>query len=206
MYQEAENYPEETSMHLVDGTSSAERSKKIAVSAVLGALSIALGATASFIPRIPGWGIALFDPVSIVWVIAFLIGGIEVGIVTAYAGFFGLFLFDPTGVGPVFKFLATIPLILIPWLGMKWSKMEDDGAHLSKGRIYARYMFIGYLIRLTMMIPLNLVIVPVLFAITDTTFIITYTLILNTLQSFWDVLIPYLIVHKTRIFKEFRMW
>ncbi|MFW9932541.1 MAG: hypothetical protein ACFFDR_07780 [Candidatus Thorarchaeota archaeon] len=206
MYSQADNYPEEAPMHLVEGDSSAERSKKVAVSAVLGAVSIALGATASFIPRIPGWGIALFDPVSIVWVIAFLIGGIEVGIITTYAGFFGLFLFDPTGVGPIFKFLATIPLILIPWIGMKWSGAKHDGGHLSIRRNYVRYMLVAYLVRLSLMMPLNLVIVPALFGISDVSFIIMYTLILNTLQSLWDTLVPFLIVYRTRIFDEFRMW
>ncbi len=206
MYQQAEKYPEEEKMHLLEGDSYAERSKKIAVSAILGALSIALGATSSFIPRIPGWGIALFDPVSIVWVIAFLIGGIEVGIITTYAGFFGLFLFDPTGVGPVFKFLATIPLILIPWLGLKLSNMKDDGAYLSIRKYYARYMFVGYLARLAIMLPLNLAIVPALFGISDVMFIIEYTLILNTLQSLWDTLVPFLIAYRTPVFQEFRMW
>ena len=207
MYQKADNYPEEEEkLQLIGGDSYAERSKKVAISAVLGALSIALGATSSFIPRIPGWGIALFDPVSIIWVIAFLIGGIEVGIITTYAGFFGLFLFDPTGVGPVFKFLATIPLILIPWLGLKRSNFKNDGAFLSQPGFYARYMFLGYLARLAIMLPLNLVIVPALFGISDVMFIISYTLILNTLQSLWDTLVPFLIVYRTPVFQEFRMW
>lgn len=206
MYQDAENYPEETEMDLVEGSSTAERSKKIAISAVLGALSIALGSTAAVIPRLPLWGIAFFDPVSLVWVIAFLLGGIEVGIITTYAGFFGLFLFDPTGVGPVFKFLATIPLILVPWLAMKWRHITDEGQHLSIRRNFARYMFVGYLIRIAIMLPLNLLLVPLIFGLSDVVVIILYTLILNTLQSFWDTLIPFLIVYRTPIFEEFRMW
>jgi hypothetical protein len=196
---------QEEPMTLVDGSASAESTRKVAVAAVLGALSIALGATASFIPRLPGWGIALFDPVSIVWIIAFLIGGIEVGIITTYAGFFGLFLFDPTGVGPVFKFLATVPLILLPWLAMKRAG-KDDGAYLSSRGVYAVYMLFGFIVRLILMIPINLVMVPALFGLTDVTFIIQYTLILNTLQSIWDTLVPYLVVYRTRLFEDFRLW
>ncbi len=195
----------EDSMILVEGSSSAENTRKVAVSAMLGALSIALGATASFIPRLPGWGIALFDPVSLVWVIAFLIGGIEVGIITTYAGFFGLFLFDPTGVGPVFKFIATVPLILIPWLAMKRAG-QNDGDYLSSRSVYARYMFIGFIVRLLLMIPINLVMVPALYGLNDVSFIIQYTLILNMLQSLWDTLVPFLIVYRTRLFEEFRLW
>jgi hypothetical protein len=185
---------------------SSDATRKVAVGGILGALSIALSATATFIPRIPLWGIALFDPVSLIWIIAFLIGGIEVGIITTYAGFFGLFLFDPTGVGPIFKFLATVPMILIPWLGTQFSKKQMGGKQLSSAKTLSVYMIIGFIIRLGIMIPLNLVMVPLLFGMTDVTFIITYTLILNSLQSFWDALIPYLIVHRTGLFENFRMW
>ena len=145
------------------------------------------------------------DPVSIVWIIAFLIGGIEVGIITTYAGFFGLFLFDPTGVGPVFKFIATVPLILIPWLLMKRAG-RDDGAFLSSRSVFARYMFLGFIVRLLLMIPINLVMVPALFGLNDVSFIIQYTFVLNTLQSLWDTLVPFLIVYRTRLFEEFRLW
>ncbi len=184
----------------------ADTTRKVAVGGVLGALSIALAYTASFIPRIPGWGIALFDPVSLIWIMAFLIGGIEVGMITTYAGFFGLFLFDPTGIGPVFKFLATVPMILVPWLAMEFSKKNVGGQHLSSARTFSKYMIVAFIIRLGIMIPMNLLIVPIFFGLTDVNFIITYTLILNSLQSLWDALIPFYVVHKTRIFENFRMW
>ncbi|MHA2423554.1 MAG: hypothetical protein ACXAEF_02130 [Candidatus Thorarchaeota archaeon] len=183
-----------------------DKTRKVAVGGMLGALSIAVSTTATFIPRLPLWGIALFDPVSLIWIIAFLIGGIEVGIITTYAGSLGLFLFDPTGVGPVFKFLATVPMILIPWLGAEFSKSQAGGQHLSSAKKLSIYMVIAFIIRLGIMVPLNLVMVPLLFGLTDTTFIITYTLVLNSLQSLWDALIPYLIVHKTGLFESFRMW
>jgi hypothetical protein len=195
---------QEPVLELSDTSSDATR--KVAVGGILGALSIVLSATATFIPRIPLWGIALFDPVSLIWIIAFLIGGIEVGIITTYAGFFGLFLFDPTGVGPIFKFLATVPMILIPWLGTQFSKSQLGGKQLSSAKTLSMYMIIGFVIRLGIMIPLNLVMVPLLFGMTDVTFIITYTLVLNSLQSFWDAVIPYMIVHKTSLFENFRMW
>ncbi len=202
--QQATNYPEEPSWDLIDRGE--DTTRKVAMGALLGALSIALAATASFIPRIPGWGIALFDPVSLIWIIAFLIGGIEVGMMTTIAGFFGLFLFDPTGIGPVFKLLATLPMILVPWIGIRYSKQQLDGKYLSSARIYSKYVIVAIIIRMSLMIPLNLVTVPLLYGILDINFIITYTVILNSLQSFWDALIPYLIVHKSGIFEHFRMW
>ncbi|MCK5151906.1 MAG: hypothetical protein KAQ65_08695 [Candidatus Thorarchaeota archaeon] len=198
------NDSEEVVLELSD--EGADATRKVAVGGVLGALSIALAYTASFIPRIPGWGIALFDPVSLIWIMAFLIGGIQVGMITTYAGFFGLFLFDPTGIGPIFKFLATVPMILVPWLAMEFSKSKVGGQHLSSARTFSKYMVVAFIIRLGIMIPLNLLIVPIFFGLTDVNFIITYTLILNSLQSLWDALIPFYVVHRTRIFENFRMW
>lgn len=186
---------------------SGETTRKIAVGGVLGALSIALSATSSIIPRIPGWEIAIFDPVSLIWIIAFLLGGIEVGMITTYAGFFGLFLFDPTSpIGPIFKFLATVPMILIPWLAMEFSRRQLDGTHLSSIRTLSKYMIVAVIIRLGIMIPLNLLIVPLFFAISDVTFIVTYAMILNSLQSFWDTVVPFYVVHKTPVFENFRLW
>jgi len=126
--------------------------------------------------------------------------------ITTVAGFFGLFLFDPTGIGPIFKFLATVPMILVPWVAMKFSSKQLDGAHLSSKRSFSKYMIIAYIFRLGIMIPLNLLVVPLLFGISDVSFIVMYTLILNSIQSFWDAVIPFYIVHKTRLFENFRMW
>jgi riboflavin transporter FmnP len=49
---------------------------QIAGAAIFGALSVVISAlTTPIIPRIPGWGMAIFDPVSIIWIICFLIFG-----------------------------------------------------------------------------------------------------------------------------------
>ena len=72
-------------MDLSETSESAERVKKVVTASVLAALSIAVAPIASFVPRIPGWGIALFDPVSIFWVVAFLLGGYWVGILSVFS-------------------------------------------------------------------------------------------------------------------------
>jgi hypothetical protein len=57
------------------------------------------------------------------------------------------------------------------------------------------------------MIPLNLVVVPILFpGFLTVEEIIIYTLILNTLQSFWDALIPYVVAYETPVYDNFGMW
>lgn len=206
MHEAVNESPEQPEPEYLVTESDPMYSMRIAVAGVLGALSIALGATAAFLPRIPGWGIALFDPVSIIWIIAFLIGGIEVGMITSLAGFGGLFLFDPTGVGPIFKLLATLPMIIVPWAAMRFSNQQMDGARLGSLSLFSKYIVVAYILRLSIMIPLNLLMVPMLFGISDVSFIVMYTLILNTIQSFWDAVIPFYIVHRTGLFDSFRMW
>ncbi len=184
-----------------------ENVREIVIAGVLASLSIAVAPLGAIVPRVPGWGIAIFDPVSILWIVAFLIGGFKVGSVSMTAGTFGLFFYDPTGVGPIFKFLATAPMIVVPWLAArKFSKMSG-GKYLARHKAYAGSMFVAFLVRLGLMIPLNLVVVPILFpGFFTVEGIIIYTLILNTIQSFWDALIPYIVAYKTPVYDNFGMW
>jgi len=191
----------------VEVSEQSETVKKVAFAALMAALSLASAPIASFIPRIPGWEIALFDPVSFFWIIAFLIGGYFVGMTTAFAGTVGLFFFDPSGIGPIFKIFATFPMIVIPWLAVRYSARQEGGSRLASLKFYAMFMFIAMLVRLCIMVPTNLFMVPLLYGdIWPADFIIVYTLVLNMSQSLWDALIPYLIVHKTQIFRRFGMW
>ncbi|MEM2141790.1 MAG: hypothetical protein QXQ81_00830 [Candidatus Thorarchaeota archaeon] len=178
----------------------------VAVSGLLAALSIAIGYSASFIPRIPGWGIAYFDPVSFVWMIAFLIGGIRVGMITAAAGTLGLFLFDPFApIGPLMKLAATAPMMIVPWVLLWSARLHHDGSNLRSIGRYALYMLFGYLTRLNIMLLLNLAIIMPLFSL-DALTITTIVYVINTTQSILDATIPYLIVYPTNLFREFRMW
>jgi hypothetical protein len=189
------------------------RVERIAVAAVFAALSAAVSPIASMLPRIPGWGIALFDPVSLFWIIAFLIGGIGVGMVSTAGGTVCLFFFDPTGIGPIFKFLATVPMIVVPWLGAKRYGRELGGQFLERPLRMLRYgnyaflMVAAFFVRLLLMIPLNLVLVPFLYGPYFTTdFIITYAFILNAIQSLWDALVPCIVVYPTGVYDHFKMW
>lgn len=214
-------------MELSDESERSNMTKKLTLAAVFAALSIAIAPIALYIPRIPLWGIALFDPVSLFWIIAFLLGGGWVGLICMGAGTLALFFFDPTVVGPLLKFVATLPLIVIPWLGVRSSlnggtrapiskipiigkkitSEMSEGDRLSKPSVYLTLMVPAFLLRLILMIPLNLVIVPLLFpVITDVGFIIGYTIVLNSMQSIFDVVIPYVTVYPTKIFKHFKLW
>ncbi len=193
-------------MDLSPSSDSAERVKQVVTASVLAALSIAVAPIASVVPRIPGWGIALFDPVSIFWVVAFLLGGFWVGTLSSFAGTLGLFMYDPTAIGPVFKILATLPMIIIPWFGVVWLKSKEGGKALSNPKFYATLMVSAFLLRLAIMVPVNLVYGAIAMPFLTVEFILGYAIILNAFQSLWDALIPFIIVHRTGIFKSFGMW
>lgn len=198
---------ESQEFELTEVSEESKRVKQAAIAAIMAALSLASAPIASVIPRIPGWDIALFDPISFFWIIAFLVGGYFVGIVTVFAGAVGLFFFDPSGVGPIFKILATLPMIVIPWLIVRYTTEDKRGKRLSAPIFYITVMFAATMLRLLIMVPTNLVMVPLLYGdIWPPDFIVSYTLILNLSQSLWDALIPYLIVHKSQIFDKFGMW
>lgn len=222
-----EEAAEDVDWELAEVSPSAERTKKIAAAAILASLSVAVSPIASVVPRVPLFGIAIFDPISLFWIIAFLVGGIWVGLFSMAAGGIMLNFFDPFPIiGPLLKVLATAPMIILPWLAVRRNgddkerrilrsisritgALEDSyrgGSALSKVRLYTGLMFLAYLVRLCLMIPVNLVVVPIIWGVSDPTFIISYTVILNTIQSFWDAFLPFLVIHRTQVFKNYGMW
>ncbi len=70
----------------------------IAASAIFGAVSLVLSSyVVPTMPRVAGWGMAFFDPVSLIWIVAFLIFGIRAGVFTTIIGTFGLMIWDTSG-------------------------------------------------------------------------------------------------------------
>ena len=172
--------------------------KQVAVGAILGALSVAIAPLAGFLPRL-SWGMAIFDPVSFVWIIAFLLGGIWVGLISLVAGTIALFMFDPTVIGPFYKFAATLPFIVVPYIGVRLRKC--DGASLSSPRFYSLLMLAAYVVRITVMVPVNLLTIGGPLDV-----ILTVTIVVNSIQSILDAIVPFLVVHRTPVFRNFRLW
>jgi hypothetical protein len=195
----------ESEMELTETSDSSINVIKVATAAIFAAVSLVITPVVSFIPRY-AWGIAYFDPVSIFWIIAFLIGGIQVGLTCTIAGTIGLFLFDPTGIGPMFKFLATIPMIVVPWLGSQILGKEEGGEFLSQRNKYFSLMALAYFPRLLFMIPMNLILVPLFFPEYGFFEILIITILFNALQSLFDALIPFIVVYRTSVFEQFGMW
>ena len=214
---------EEIDLESIPESVSSKRVKRVVLASVLASLSIAIAPVAEIVPRIPGWGIAIFDPVSLFWIISFLIGGIWVGLVSTIAGTMGLFLYDPTAIGPVMKVIATLPMILVPAYGVRklrnikrdgeisrpWYRGDNTlvgGEALSRPKFYATLMILAFVLRLALMVPINLLYGSIAYPFFTMEFIINYAIILNSFQSLWDALIPFIIVYPTGVFKTFKMW
>jgi len=199
---------------------------QISGAALFGALSIVLSAFLTpFIPRIPGWGIAIIDPVSIIWIICFLVFGTKSGILCCLIGTLGLMPFDPFApIGPIMKFAATFYLIIVPILFLKLSSNEDgvrSSQKIKKLRNYVVYGIFGIILRIGVMMLANYLLFVTLYTesiayvnldfiglpgLSGWTAIIIGVIIINAFTSIWDLLIPYAIVFGFKIDKNFSIW
>lgn len=182
----------------------------IALSAVISAIITPI------LPRIPYWGIAILDPISAVWIICFLIFGWRSGFLCLGGGSLILFFWDPTGIGPFFKFFATLPFILIPTLVYYFSKRMRKTelpmrAWIFNVKNYSWTMIAAYGLRIVLMLFCNYIVFVTIFApylskldlsffglpqITAWDAVILITIMVNSWQTVFDVVVPYLITFK----------
>ena len=189
------------------------RSKKslmtlqLAGGAIFGALSIVVSFIAAFLPRTPE-GFAYFDPVSIIWVLAFLIFGPLAGILCSAIGMVGLMFFDPFApIGPSLKFIATIPMIIVPTLLKKLYKEGEGSEKLLERKSYITVGLIAILVRIAIMVPINIVLYIALgFPAEGLMYWIFIVILLNALQGVWDWLVPYIIVRGANLNERFEIW
>ncbi len=195
----------------------------VAGGAIFGALSIVLGIyTTPLIPRVAGWQIAFFDPVSLIWIASFMLFGFRAGFLTTIVGAFGLLPFDPTAwVGPMMKFGATVWLVLMPYLIARIKqKRSPRGEEVLAGRNFFFGSVIAWVIRLVVMTLLNYIILTTIFpyfdymtlewlgfpALSGWYAVVPTVVILNTVQSIGDSLIPYLIIVKGKLYEKTKIW
>ncbi|KKL25337.1 hypothetical protein LCGC14_2406340 [marine sediment metagenome] len=199
---------------------------EIAGAAIFGALSIVISVFVTpLIPRIPGWGIAIIDPISIIWITCLLIFGVRSGILCTAIGTVGLMPFDPTGwVGPLMKFSATLSLIIVPIVFLKLYKREDQGKRslkLKTPKNYIVYGALGTVLRIGVMIIFNIVLFLTLWSdwltgtnleflglpkVSGWTALIIGAILINGWQSVLDLLVPYLLVFTTKLDEKFEIW
>lgn len=129
--------------------------RELAVSSILGALSIFLVFTPDV--RLP-WGMAALDFIAIPWIIAFLLFGLKSGLLTSVIGFLGIFFFSEEAfpvVGATMKFSATIPLILVPALVLKFTRSKSSSESFAVKKVYVFSMAMAIVVRCLVTIFLN---------------------------------------------------
>jgi riboflavin transporter FmnP len=199
---------------------------EIAGAAIFSALSIVVSVFITpIIPRIPGWGIAIVDPISIIWITCLLIFGVRSGILCTAIGTIGLMPFDPTGwIGPMMKFTATMSLIIVPIIFLKLYKKDKDerrSLKLKEPKNFTLYGIIGTVLRIGVMVGFNIVLFLTLWAgwlagtsleflglphISGWSALIIGAILINAWQSLLDLLIPYVIVFVTKLNEKFEIW
>ena len=198
---------------------------QIAGAALFGALSIVFAAFVTpIVPRIPGWGIAIIDPVSIIWVMCFLIFGARSGLLCCVLGTFGLMPFDPSApVGPLMKLTATVALIILPIMFLKLYKTEEGvrkSQKLKEIKNFVIYGVLGTLLRIVVMTLLNILVLLTVFSVfldqtslaflglpevTGLTAVIIGAPIINAWQGGLGLIIPYIIVFGLKIDEKFEI-
>ena len=195
--------------------------RKIGAAPVFGGLSFLLDAlTAPYLPRVPGWGIGFIDPVSIIWVTSYLLFGLTVGLSTSVIGTMGLMFFDPfTPVGPIMKFLATIPIILALDGGMRLMHFKPySGISLKPLKQYIPLSLVGVTVRVVLMTFMNVLLFLTIlslsyasinlfgFQLTSWDAVVTVAVLVNAEQSIWDCGVSYLLTFSTRLYDQVRFW
>jgi len=161
------------------------------------------------LPRTPE-GMAFFDPVSIIWMLCFLIFGPVAGLLCCVIGMFLLMPFDPFApIGPLMKFAATVSLMIVPIVLLKLYKREEGilkSKILKDRKKYVIYGLLGTGFRIVVMVILNIIVYLALFGEAGLAYWIIIVIIVNTIQSLWDLLIPYLIVFGSKLDEKFEIW
>ncbi len=217
---------EQHSSSRIKNTSNGQKSipftVKIAGAAIFSAMSLVISLlTTEVLPRF-AWGLAWFDPVSVIWILSFFVFGYEAGLITSVVGMFLLFPFDGFSPwGPLFKFLATVPLILVPLAIQKLRKKENNNESILNTKNLVINWIASVVIRIAIMIPVNIIsiltIVPNLWginlwegdaaslgflgieSINGWTAIIITVLFVNILQSISDYLVPYILIKPIQV-------
>lgn len=200
------------------------RTIEVTGAAIFGAASAVVAViSAPYLPRVPGWGIAFIDPVSIFWVSCYLMFGMRSGLIAAVFGTIALLPVDPfTPWGPLMKFAATAPMIVLPTLFLKIMRRsakpgnKRSSLQLTKPSTYAAAMGIAVLVRDSVMVLFNILLFLTIFApsigsislgaITGWSAIIITVVLINTEQSIWDVSIPWIALRPTKVLEDYGIW
>ena len=188
---------------------------QIAGGAIFGALSAVVYPVLKPIidlTRVPE-GLALFDPISLIWMACFFIFGPLAGILCSLVGTVTLMPFDSFApIGPLMKLAATFCLMIVPILLLRLYKQENGSQKLKNPKNFIICAILGVILRDIVMILLN---IPVYIGLGYPSEGLQAWLVLiaivNPIQSIWDLLIPYAIVfgaldYGLKLDEKFEIW
>ncbi len=203
---------------------------EIAGAAIFGALSLIISAlTTPYLVRVPGWGITVFEFIAIIWIACFYIFGPRAGVLSLIIGAFTLLPFDTNQygwIGPVMKFAATIPLIIVPVIVLKLYKKDNGSDVLKKPKNFAITGILSILLRCILMFLVNVIVFMIVTQgyvdfvnleilgmpeINGWMAILIGSIIINTYQSVFDLVVPYLLVfgikgYGLKLDEKFEIW
>jgi len=160
--------------------------------------------------RVPQ-GLALFDPISIIWMACFLIFGPLAGVLCCFTGFVTLIPFDTSipVIGPLMELCATLPLVIVPTLFLRLYKREKDSLNSLKLRKFKNYLIsavIGIGIRIIVMVLLNIAVYVAFFGWGGLEAWLILVVWVNAITSIWDLFIPYGLIYGTKLDEKFEIW
>ncbi len=200
--------------------------RELAASTILGTLSILFVLLPDV--RLP-WGMAALDFIAVPWIIAFLLLGLKVGFLTSVIGTLGIFFFSEEAVpfiGATMKFSASIPLIIIPAVIFNLSRFRLYNETVKMKKVYVFSMGIAIVVRCFVTMFLNYYwAIPLMFGLNPIdvpasfnwffwgspmnphplTYYVLGISLWNTWQGIIDVVVAWLIVYPTKLYKQYGM-
>ncbi len=170
---------------------------------------------------------AALDFIAVPWIIAYLLFGLKSGLLTSIIGFLGIFFFSEEPlplVGATMKFSATIPLMLVPALVLKFTRSKSPSESFAAKKVYVFSMamaivvrcfvtmFLNYYWAIPFMYDLKPSDVPVAFnfffwgdplSSNPLTYYLLGVTLWNTWQGVVDAVVSWLVVFPTNLHKQF---
>jgi hypothetical protein len=187
--------------------------------AIMSALAIIFDVFSDVLPLRMPWGMKV-DFVGTVWVLSYFLYGLSVASSVSVITTLFITLFMPTGfVGGIMKFVATIPMFLVPALVSRLPFFSNYGSKLfNKTLLIVGVAFLANAVRLLVATAVNYYwaiplwtgiptgdILAVMFGGSILEFII-FVAGLNVLQGIIDVVIAWLLAFKFRLSSMFGTW
>lgn len=166
--------------------------------------------------RVP-WGMKV-DLVGTIWVLSYFLNGLISALMVSTITTFGMIVLGSSGyIGPIMKFVATIPMFLIPEIIISLPFFKDKHSDLlGRWELLLASLFLANGVRILVTSALNLyVAIPIWWGIPPKEVLgrfggvigfFAFIVSLNLLQGVVDIIVPWFIGYKMRLVERFGTW